>query len=91
MTYGSFILLVVIFGGSLYWLEKRPFHIRALKMLDQKRYPFVMLISIFLIAVLAIIGIVLPMVKFISGAGTIFIASYLVFRYRQAIDRRMKG
>lgn len=91
MTYLSFIFLMLIFSGSLYILEKRPINLRFLEIMDKKRYPLVMLISIVLIAILAVMGIVLPILKFISGAGTIFIASYLVFRYRQAIDRRMKG
>lgn len=91
MTYVSFIYLIVIFGGSLFLLEKRPINLRFLEIMDKKRYPLVLLNSICLIAILALIGVFVPYLKFISGAGTIFIASYLVVRYRQAIDRRMKG
>lgn len=91
MTYFSFILLIGFFCGSLYLLEKRPIKLKFLEIMDKKRYPLVILIGIGLIFILALIGAVAPFLKLFSSAGTIFIASYLVFRYRQGIDRRMKG
>lgn len=91
MTYTSFFFLIALFGGSLYVLEKRPIRLRFLEVMDTKRYPLVMLISMTLIFVLMVIGALVPLLRIVSEAGTIFLASYLVFRYRQGIDRRMKG
>lgn len=90
MTSASFVFLLIIFSGSLYLIEKRPLKLILIDKLDQKKFPFVMTVSVFIIGGLGLTGAMLPVLRLFCGAGTIFCASYLVVRYRQGIDRRMK-
>ncbi|WP_314209405.1 hypothetical protein [Vagococcus salmoninarum] len=90
MTSASFVFLLIIFSSSLYLIEKRPLKLVLIDKLDQKKFPFVMIVSVFIIGGLGLTGAMLSVLRLFCGAGTIFCASYLVVRYRQGIDRRMK-
>ena len=82
-----FILLIGYFAICQYLIEKRPFQPKILSWLDQINYIQLMLVSVVVMFISVVVGIWIRPLLIVGIMLIMFLASYLVFRYKKILDR----
>jgi len=82
-----FILLVVYFIACQYLIEKRPVQSKILASLDRLNYVQLMLLSIVVMFASVTLGFWIRPLLIVGIMIIMFLACYLVFRYKKILDR----